>query len=688
VLLVATAVLYLWGLSASGWANGFYSAAAQAASVSWKAWFFGSSDAANWITVDKTPAALWVDGLAVRIFGLSSWSVLVPQALMGVATVALLYASVRRTAQAAGLSGRLGTGAALLAGAALAVTPVAVLIFRFNNPDALLTLLLVGAAYATLRAVERGGTRWLLLAATLVGFGFLAKMLQAFLVLPAFALVWLLVAPVGWGRRLRDLALATIALIVSAGWWVLVVELWPAADRPFIGGSQTNSALELVFGYNGFGRLTGNEVGSVGGGAGGGWGQTGLTRLFGSEFGGQVAWLLPAALIAFGALLWWTRRSPRTDALRAATLVWGAWLLVTGLTFSLMAGIIHPYYAVVLAPPIAALVGLGGAVLWRDRARLAARLLLAVLVAASACEAFALLRRTSGWQPWLAWTVLALGVVAVIGLLVAQRGPRVLGAGVVTVAVLAGLAGPTGYGLATAATAHTGAIPSAGPSGGMGPGGFGGGGFGGGPGGGQFSPPSGGFGQGGSQFGQGGSQFGQGGSGAGAGRGHTRHGGATGSAGGNGAATGGSASGGASGRNGFGGGQGGRGGPGGAGGILGSPTPSTQVVALLQGDASSFTWAAAAVGSNTAAGYQLASQLPVMAVGGFNGTDPSPTLAQFQQLVAEKKIHWFVGGAGADSTQSGGSDDAAQIARWVQENYTATTVSGTTLYDLSAGATA
>ena len=302
-------MLYLWGLSASGWANGFYSAAAQAAGVSWKAWFFGSSDAANSITVDKTPAALWVDGLSVRLFGLSSWSVLVPQALMGVATVALLYASVRRTALTAGLASRLATGAALFAGAVLALTPVAVLIFRFNNPDALLMLLLVAAAYATLRAVERGGTRWLLLAATLVGFGFLAKMLQAFLVLPALAAVWLLAAPVGWGRRLRDLALAAVALVVSAGWWVLVVELWPAADRPYIGGSQNNSVLELVFGYNGFGRLTGDEVGSVGGAPGGGWGSTGLTRLFGSEFGGQAAWLLPAALLALGALLWWTRRA-------------------------------------------------------------------------------------------------------------------------------------------------------------------------------------------------------------------------------------------------------------------------------------------------------------------------------------------------------------------------------------------
>jgi len=244
------------------------------------------------------------------------------------------------------------------------------------------------------------------------------------------------------------------------------------ADRPYIGGSQDNSVLELVFGYNGFGRLTGDEVGSVGGSPGGGWGSTGLARLFGSEFGGQAAWLLPAALPALGALLWWTRRAPRGDALRGAAVVWGGWLVVTGLTFSLMAGIIHPYYVVVLAPPIAALVGLGGAVAWRDRARPGVRLLPAGAVAVTAAWAFVLLRRTPSWQPWLAWTVLGLGVVAVVGLPVVGRAPRVLGAAVLAVAVAAGLAGPTGYAIATAASSHTGAIPSAGPSGGMGPGGF------------------------------------------------------------------------------------------------------------------------------------------------------------------------------------------------------------------------
>ncbi len=640
-LLAATALLYLWGLSASGWANGFYSAAAQAAGVSWKAWFFGSSDAANWITVDKTPAALWVGGLAVRVFGLSSWSVLAPQAVMGVATVALLYASLRRSALAAGLTPRLATGAALFGGAALAVTPVAVLIFRFNNPDALLTLLLVAAGYAALRAVERGGTRWLLLAAALVGFGFLAKMLQAFLVLPALALVWLVAAPIGWGRRLRDLALAAAALVVSAGWWVLVVELWPADDRPYVGGSQTDSVLELALGYNGIGRLTGDEVGSVGGAPGGGWGETGLARLFGAEFAGQAAWLLPAALLALGALLWWTRRAACTDTLRAAALVWGGWLVFTGLTFSLMAGIIHPYYVVVLAPPIAALVALGGAVAWRDRARLSARLLLggrrggdrglgvravaadAVVAAVVGVDSVGARRRRGGgpvggppgaagarrrrpspwpwrrgsprrpatrWPPPRRRTRARSrrpgrreGWVRAGGL-----GRRAGSAAVDLVA--AGSRRPAGA-RATGRRRHR--------------------------------------------------------------RRQRRHGRWRWPA--------------RAGRR----------------GLLGSPTPSAQVVTLLQRDAGTFTWAAAAVGSNTAAGYQLATGLPVMAVGGFNGTDPSPTLTQFQALVAAKKIHWFVGGAGSDMRQSGGSDNAAAIARWVQQHYAATTVGGTTLYDLS-----
>ena len=247
-LLVAAAALYLVNLSANGWGNDFYAAAVQSMTKSWEAFFFGSFDAGNVITVDKPPAALWVMALSARVFGLSSWSILVPQVLMAVATVALLYAAVRRVAC---------PGAALLAGAAMALTPVAVLMFRFDNPDALLVLLMVAAAYAVVRAVEHAGTRWLLLVGALLGLAFLTKTAQALLVLPALAAAYVWAAPTGLWRRVRQLLAAGLAMVVVGGWWFVAVALWPAADRPYIGGSTNNSAIELALGYNGLGRIFG-----------------------------------------------------------------------------------------------------------------------------------------------------------------------------------------------------------------------------------------------------------------------------------------------------------------------------------------------------------------------------------------------------------------------------------------------
>jgi 4-amino-4-deoxy-L-arabinose transferase-like glycosyltransferase len=648
-LLLGTAALYLFGLGASGWANGFYSAAVQAGSVSWKAFFFGSFDSANAITVDKPPASLWVMAASVRLFGLSSWSILVPQALMGVGSVALLHATVRRWS---------GPAAGLLAGAALAVTPVAVLMFRFNNPDALLTLLLVAAAYATVRAIERGSTRWLLLAASFVGFGFLAKMLQALLVVPALALAYLVAAPGRVRRRIGQLLLAGLALLVSAGWWVAIVELVPASARPYIGGSQHNSVLELVFGYNGFGRLTGSETGSVGGGQGGGWGATGWGRMFNAEIGGQVAWLLPAALLFLAAGLWQARSAPRVDRTRAALLLWGGWLLATGLVFSFMAGIFHAYYTVALAPAIAALVGIGTTVAWRRRSRLVDASVLAAALGGTSVWSFVLLRRSTGWHPWLASTVLIGGLLATLGLLLLAVAPSRVAAArgrlavvVAATGLLAALAGPTAYALQTASTVHTGSIPTAGPTvagARGGPGGGPGGGAGGGAAGGG---PAGGPGAAGSTNGQAGGAPPAGTTGAAAGGTTTQDG--TGAAGG----------------------------LGGLGGLLNSGTPSAELTAALQADAASYTWVAATVGANNAAGYQLASGDPVLAIGGFNGSDPSPTLAQFTAYVAAGRIHYFLtGGTGA-----GGSTTAQQIAAWVTANYQSRTVGGTTVYDLSGG---
>ncbi|MEU5726738.1 glycosyltransferase family 39 protein [Micromonospora sp. NPDC047738] len=684
-LLLATAVLYLWGLGASGWGNAFYSAAVQAGSESWTAFFYGSSDAANSITVDKTPASLWLMALSVRVFGLSSWSILVPQALLGVATVGVLYAAVRRW---------YGPAAGLLAGAVLAVTPVATLMFRFNNPDALLVFLLVAAAYATVRAVETASTRWLMLTGVLVGLGFLTKMLQAFLVIPVFAGVYLLAAPTGVWRRIRQLLLSGLAVVVSAGWWVAVVELVPASARPYIGGSQHNSILELTLGYNGLGRITGNEEGSVGpgrmGGGGGGpfSGQTGWLRMFDTEVGGQISWLLPAALILLVAGLVLAGRAARTDRTRAGLLLWGGWLLVTGLIFSLMSGIFHAYYTVALAPAVGALVGIGVALLWRARATpgrwrsRAATATLAVTLAVTAWWSWRLLGRSADWYPWLPTAVLAVGLAAAVLLLLVGRLPRRVAPVVLALGAVAVLAGPAGYALKTAATPHTGSIPSAGPftQGGFGPGR---GGFPGGrmpagmelPGGpdggtaqdGRFPGSPGGQGQfPGFPGGPNGSLPGLPGSAtAGTGQpGQTGTGQFPGGAfpGGDGRSQ----------RNG-----------GGMGGLLDASEPSAEMTALLTADADRYTWVAATVGSNNASGYQLTTRRPVMPIGGFNGSDPSPTLAQFQQYVAAGKVHYFIGGGGFRA--NGGSSASQEIAAWVAEHFTAKTVDGVTVYDLSSG---
>ena len=586
VLMVVTAALYLWNLSASGWANAFYSAAAQAGGQDWTAMLFGSSDASNAITVDKIPAALWVTDLSVRVFGLSSWSVLVPQALEGVAAVGLLYAAVRRVS---------GPGAALLAGTVFALTPVAALMFRFNNPDALLVLLLVAGAYCVQRACERDASRWWLVGAgAAVGLGFLAKMLQAFLVLPGFGLAYLIAAAVPLRTRVVRLAGALAALIVSGGWYLLLVELWPESDRPYIGGSQNNSIVELALGYNGFGRLTGNEPGGLGNmNFDVGWG-----RLFGSSMGAFIAWLLPAALVCLVAGLLLTRRAPRTDPQRGALIMWGGWLLVTAVVFSYANGILHPYYTVALAPAIAAVLGIGATLLWRNRSDVRVATAMSATVAVTVVLAASLLTRHGNWLDWLRVSLAIVGIGAAVLLLVVARLPRRLAVTAAGLAIAACLAAPTAYTLATVATPHSGAMPSVGPA--RGPGGFG--------------------------------MMG--------------------------------------------------------GGLLDSPVPGAGLTQLLATDADQYTWAAAVVGSNNAAGYQLASGAPVMAVGGFNGTDPSPTLGEFQSDVAAGKIHYFVRGrvmfGGFGGHDNGGSRMAADIGEWVETHYTPLTVDGTVVYDLTA----
>lgn len=585
VLLAVTAAMYLWNLSASGWANAFYSAAAQAGSSNWTAMLFGSSDAANAITVDKTPAAVWVMDISVRLFGLNPWSVLVPQALEGVAGVALLYAAVRRVS---------GPSAALLAGTIFALTPVAALMFRFNNPDALLVLMLVAGAYCVVRACEKGSSRWWLVAAGVaVGVGFLAKMLQAFLVLPGFGAAYLLAAHAPLRTRVRGLAAATAAVVVSGGWYLLLVELWPASARPYIGGSQHNSIIELALGYNGFGRITGNETGGLGNlNFDAGWG-----RLFGTGMGPYIGWLLPAAVVCIGAGLVLTRRAPRTDPMRASLILWGGWLLVTAAVISFANGILHQYYTVALAPAIAAGIGIGATGLWRNRFDIRAAATMSATVVITVVLAAVMLSRQHDWLPPLRLAVAVAGVGAAALLIVVARLPRPVATAAACLAVAACVAVPAAYTLATVTTPHVGAVPSVGPSNGRG--GF--------------------------------AQF---------------------------------------------------------GGLFESPEPGTKLTSLLADHADRYTWVAAIAGSTNAAGYQLATGAPVLSLGGFNGTDPAPTLAQFQHLVADGKIHYYIHakvmfGGGGPSRLGSGSHDAADIAAWVEANYTPTRVDGVAICDLT-----
>jgi 4-amino-4-deoxy-L-arabinose transferase-like glycosyltransferase len=677
-LLALTALLYLWDLSRNGYANDFYAAAVQAGTKSWKAFFFGSFDSSNFITVDKTPASLWVDEIAARVFGFNSWTLLAPQAVEGVASVLLLYSAVRRW---------FGPAAGLIAGAVLALTPAATLIFRFNNPDALLVLLMTAAGYAVQRAIERDRTRWLVFAGLLLGFAFLSKMGQAFLVLPGFGIAYLWAGPARLGRRIWQVLAALGGVIVGAGWWIVVAQLTPVADRPYFGGSTDNNILELTLGYNGFGRLDGSETGSIGGGGFGG--STGIFRLFQSEFGGQVSWLIPAALISLGALVWISRRQPRTSRVRAFALLWGGWLLVTGLVFSYMQGIIHPYYMVALAPAIGALVGVGAIALFQSGMSVVGRAVASLGVLVTGVWAYELLDRTPAWLPWLRWTVLLAGVLGAVSVFAvpellrwtdrsrgaadgsgggrrARRAPMLVYAPL-ALALVAGLGGPLVYSLDTANTTHTGSIPSAGPAvaGSFGGGGGAPGGAGGGGGGGRAGGAGGGFGA-----RTGGAPTGTGGT----------------ASGGTGGFPGGASSGGGTGSRTGRAGHGTAGGPGGAGGVsMGGLSGSTQVSSalskLLEQDASKYKWIAATEGTQEAAPIELATGGDaVIAIGGFNGTDPAPTLAEFEAMVAKGEIHYYVG----QGTESfGGGTGSSKIASWVAAHFKSETVGGLTVYNLT-----
>ncbi|WKG06045.1 glycosyltransferase family 39 protein [Mycolicibacterium sp. HK-90] len=585
-LLFATTLAYLWHITRNGMANQFYAAAAQAGSMNWEALLFGSLDPANFITVDKPPLSQWVMGLSGQLFGFSSAGMLIPEAMMGVGSVWLLYSTVRRVS---------GPAAGLLAGAALALTPVAALMFRFNNPDAVMVLLMTAAAYCTVRAVPRRDARWLVFAGVALGFAFLAKMLEGLMVMPAIGLVYLVAATVPLRRRLLYLLWALAAFVLSAGWFVVLTLVWPASSRPYLAGSTDDNFMNLVLGYNGFGRVLGHGHGPAGtsgpvAGHPGGFGGQGMTRLFTGEFGFENGWLLPAAVLATGLVLVSARRRPRTDLTRAGAILFGSWLLIDGLVLSVMRSSVHPYYCLSLAPAVAALFGIGVTEAWLGRESRFHRIGLAAMLLVTAGWSWWILGRNPHWLPPLRWVIAAVAVATVAALLWALHRadrPR-LAISAVALAVTAGLAGPAAYTLATIGQPHGGGSPTVGP-------------------------------------------------------------------------------------------------PGAGGGYGGRRTLSDnrQLAEMLR--TTDTTWSAAVDRSSAAAGLELSSHTAVMAIGGFTGTDPVPTLAEFQDAVTRGLVtyylkprvitshgHWFVGRA------------HTEIASWVSRNFAPIQVGSDIAYDLRA----
>jgi 4-amino-4-deoxy-L-arabinose transferase-like glycosyltransferase len=766
-ILALAAFLNFYALDRIGYGNTFYAAAVRSMTESWHNFFFNSFDPGGFVTIDKPPLGFWFQVASAKIFGYSGLSLMLPQALAGVLSVWLLYYLVARV---------FGKTAGLLAALILAVSPVAVVDSRNNIIDSTLALFLLLGAWAVSRAVENGKLRWLLLAALFVGLGFNVKMLEAYLVVPALGLTYLLGAPVRWRVRIGHLLLATVVLLVVSLSWATAVDLTPASQRPWVDSTSTNSELDLAIGYNGLDRLlgrggpggfgsgrrptstdlagtttprintsaplaaqgNGNAHGGTaggkaapgaatapgstrptrtgGGGGGGGMfdsGAAGPLRLIGTSLGGQAGWLLPLALIGLLAGLtrgWRFRRdleeSGQNRVLAAvrrrlqtplneqekALVLWGTWLLTTATFFS-VANFFHSYYMVTMAAPTAALAAIGVVLMWSFYARRNAHfdlhgwLLPVALLVTGGVEVY-ILRDYPDQSSWL--TPLTIGgcaiaaVVLALGRLRAGRRIRLWTPLAAAIGVLAVLAAPmawTGY---TVAQNGRGGMPTAGPSPSFGNR-FGGGGFGfrgsrgqfggfggsgqaesgrialGGQSGGTQYPPAGGF-----------TRGGEGGAGGGFGGGFGDGGGRSG--GGFGGFPGGGSG---DGRGGFGGGF-----PGGAGGFGGGQGTglgvNTQLLQYLEQHQGATTYLFAVNNSNSAAPYIILTGRPVMSLGGFSGSDPILTVAQFEALVKNNTVRYVLGGGGRGfggfggfgggaATVNGDSVGAGAIQQWVEQ---------------------
>jgi 4-amino-4-deoxy-L-arabinose transferase-like glycosyltransferase len=653
-LLAVTGVLNLWNLSLNGFANTYYAAAVKSMSTSWHDFLFASMDKSGLMTVDKPPLALWVEALSARIFGFDSWSILVPQALMGIAAAALMYDLVRR---------RFGRVAGFIAGLALATTPIIVAMSRHNNPDELLVLCTVAAIWFMLRALEDGRTKWLVWAGVCIGLGFETKMAAALMVVPAIALAYFWVAPRGRSRSVRQLLTGGAVMAVVSLAWPLLVTLTPAADRPWISGTADNSIWSLIFGYNGLGRVAGQSggPGAIGGGGGVFGGSTGIFRLLNSSLGDQAGWLLGFAIVA-GVALVVLSRLRRNDFRTGFVILLGGSLLTAGVVFSFASGIFHPYYVSYLAPMIAALVGAGvGLMLGSGRS---ARIVAPAVIVGGAITELIVLGEIGGQLGWAVPVIVALGGASAI-VLATGLGARAR-AVAVGVAVAALLAAPATWAAETLGHATSSTFPAGGPaSANYGPGG--GGGF--------------------ARFGGGGG-FPGGGLGRSSGPGHGNiprpfgGGGFPGARGGFGGGFPGGRGGGARGGGGF---PGGRGGFGGGAGGFGGGGVSTSVIKYVNSHGGGTIGVES---QSSAATAILDDNANVAGLGGFSGRESSVTAKWIAMEVKEGRLRWIIGGDsgfGSPGDTRTGSEAAFAI---VEKACPSVTVDGTKLYDCAGHAAA
>ncbi len=608
-VMLVSIFMNFYQLGQNGFANLYYASAIRSMLDSWHNFFYVSFDPGGFVSVDKPPLGFWLQAASAKIFGFTPFSIFLPQALAGVLSVLLLYHLVRR---------HFGIVAGLLAALALAISPISVLTNRNNTIDSTLVLVMLLGAWAVLRAAEKGKLRWLLLCAVFVGLGFNIKMLEAYLVVPAYGLLYLLAAPRRIWVRIAHLALAALLLLTISLSWAVAVDLTPAGSRPYVGSSQDNSEVSLTLGYNGIQRLLGQfgfgggnagnttrtfpsagtgdfprppsggsgqqppqgfEGGNGPGGGGGGGmfntGNPGLLRLFNEPLGGQIVWFLPMALLGMLALAWQGRPRFRENRQQHSLILWGTWLLTMAVFFS-VATFFHQYYLSTFAPAICALFGIGVVVMWRDYRRSGWHgWLLPLALLLTAIEQIHIIMSNPSWGTWLIPLIAVPCAVVAVILIAARLIPRLklstrVLAPALCLALLALLLTSAVWSAIPVLANQASGQPVAGPS----------------------------------------AQS--------------------------------------------------------AGGPGGNSTTNTALISYLEAHKGSAKYLAAVVSSNEADSIILATNQPVMALGGFSGSDPILTTAQLTALVKNGTVRYFL----LNSSGGGPGGGQSALTTWITQHCT------------------